>query len=240
MRMTHYYSGLAVLLVPALLATLVTGAFHSGTQLHLTLGLFTAIGCVAQNTLLILFAVVTGRVLKQAIAARSLPRLFLDELNEFFARRLDYPTALLAATCAVAAAVLGYGTLIGVPAWIHMLLGLASVVVNLGAIPLGLRTLRLHQVLLDRAAALLDNLDEKSEPEEIGEPQDEWAHSLRMRWIIFGSCTWLPYLYWGALVWRGNFSKLSPLFLGGTAFVSALALYLAWASQTKAPEESES
>ena len=45
MRMSHYYLLLALVLVPCLVATVVTGIWHDGSQRHLTLGLFTAILC---------------------------------------------------------------------------------------------------------------------------------------------------------------------------------------------------
>ena len=226
MRMAHYYLATAILLAPALLATLVTGAFFTGSQAHMYLGLFTSMGCVLQNTLLIMFMIVTGRVLRQAVALRNLPPAFLARLNDFFAQRAAYPAAILAAFTAVAAAVLGHGDLIGVPIWVHMLTGLAACLVNLWAIGLGLRTLRGNQSLIDDAARILDQIDAEMSEEEAEELPDggvDWKFGPRMRWLIFAGCAWLPYGYWGAIVWHGDFGRISPVFLSGTAVVSALA-----------------
>ncbi|HZO08638.1 MAG TPA: hypothetical protein VFC77_04620, partial [Myxococcota bacterium] len=107
--MAHYYAGMALLTAPCLLLTLLTGIFRDDSQRHLLLGFTTAILCVATNTLLILFMIVSGRVLKAASRSRDLGREFLAELNEFFARRSAYPVAILSAFVATAAAVLGYG-----------------------------------------------------------------------------------------------------------------------------------
>lgn len=229
MRMSHYYLALAVLVPPALLATAATGLWHDGSNLHLACGLFTAIFCVAVHTLLILFMIVTGRVLKAAMAARPLPPEHLAELNSFFARKKAYPVALLGATLAVATAVLGYGRFIGVPTPVHMLLGLATVVFHLWALPIGWRTLRDNQGLVDRVAAELDRLDAAGAPPldpNAGAP--DWRVGPAARWALFAAAAWLPYLYWGLIVWRGRFERVGLPFLVGTAGVSALGLWNAW------------
>ena len=217
----------------------MSGAFPTGSGAHMYLGLFTSMGCVLQNTLLIMFMIVTGRVLRQAVALRSLPPAFLERLNQFFARRSAYPAALLAAVTAVAAAVLGHGELIGVPVWIHMLTGLLACLVNLWAIGIGLRTLRGNQSLIDDAARILDRLDAEMSEEEAGELPDggvEWKFGPRVRWLIFAACAWLPYVYWGAIVWHGDFERISPLFSSGTAVVSALALAFSFVTPGAPPE----
>lgn len=227
MRMSHYYLVLACLLVPALLATAVTGllaAPDGGAGAgHLVLGFTTAILCVATNTLLILFMIVSGRVLKAAMRSRALPPAFLTELNDFFARRPAYPAALLGAFLATAAAVLGYGRFIGVPDAVHAVVGLAALVLNGLTLPLGVRTLRANQELLDRATRELDRVDASGAPVlDTGEPG--WAFSVAARWRIFALSAWGPYLYWGLVVWRGDFTRLSTVFTLGTIVASGLAL----------------
>jgi len=211
-RMVHYYVGMALVLAPALVATAASGLVGGGTQGHLLLGLVASISCVATQTLLILFMIVTGRVLKAAVASRSLSPEYLDELNVFFSRRRAYPLALLGAVTAVATAVLGYGKLIGVSPVVHVTLGLATVIFNLLLIPVGLRTLRSNQDLLDRVAGELDRID--GERRELGEepvpdPPAPWAFSTSARWLIFALAAWLPYAYWGLVVWRGRFGEVS-------------------------------
>ena len=104
MRMTHYFAVATGLLVPALLATVVSGLLRGSAQLHLTIGLFSSILAVGTHTILILFMIVTGRVLREAIRSRDLGPEFLAELNAFFARKSAYPLAILAAFSVVAAA----------------------------------------------------------------------------------------------------------------------------------------
>ena len=228
MRMVHYYWALALVLAPALLGTLATGIWHDGTQRHLALGLFTAILCVAAQTLLILFMIVTGRVLKAAMQARSLGPEFLAELNDFFAKKKAYPFAILGATLAVATAVLGHGQFIGVPTWVHFLVGLIAVIFNLYSIPVAARTLRANQALLDRASRELDRLDQEGVPPLEDSDEIAWAYGHRTRWIIYALSAWLPYAYWVFVVWRGDASRVPRLFLVGTALASGTALFIAW------------
>ena len=235
MRMSHYYLALAILLAPALLATAVLGATHApGSQLHMEFGLVTAVLCLATNTLFILFMVVTGRVLKAAMAARPLSPRFLAELNEFFARKRAYPQTLFSALAVVATAVLGYGSRIGVPSFVHMTLGLVAVLLNLATIPLALRTLRENQGLLDRATAELDALEAELGPVPPEATEIPWTVGPRTRWLIFAASAWAPFLYWGLVVWRGEFSRLSPAFLIGTAIVSCLGLWRALGPRSRA------
>jgi hypothetical protein len=224
MRMLHYYLALALVLAPCLVLTLLSGALHDGSELHLGLGLFTGVLCVATNTLLILFMLVTGRVLKAAMLARSLAPEFLEELNQFFARRRAYPLAVLAACVATAAAVLGYGRYIGVPATVHALAGLAAVLVNALALVHGVRALRANQALLDRAATELDRLDAAGAPVRAEAGAPPWAYSPRTRWLVFAASAWAPYLYWSLVVWRGAFERVSPLFLVLSALASVFGL----------------
>src|SRR5262245_15225640 len=223
MRMVHYHLAMALVLAPCLVLTLLSGALQDGSERHLAVGLFTAVLCVATNTLLILFMIVSGRVLRAAMQSRSLAPGFLDELNQFFARRRAYPLAVLAACAATAAAVLGYGRFIGVPAAVHVLVGLAAVLLNALALGNGARILRANQTLLDRAAAELDRLDALGAPVRAG-GGPQWAYSSRTRWLVFALSAWGPYLYWSLVVWRGAFERVSPLFLVASALVSLFGL----------------
>ena len=225
MRMIHYYLAFALLAPPALLATAWTGATFDGSGRHFAFGLSTAIFCVALNTLVILFMIVTGRVLKQAMKSRPLAPEFLAELNAFFAERRAYPIAVLGAFAAVATAVLGMGKNIGVPTSVHMLFGIGTVVFELWAVQEGYRALRDNQALLDRVAAELDRMDAAGIPVDESATEPEWRLGLRGRWFVFGFAAWAPYLYWGLIAWRGDFSKLSATFLVGTAVVSGLGFW---------------
>jgi hypothetical protein len=237
MRMAHYSLAGALLLAPALLATLVTGLAFEGDPTHLTLGLITAILCVAQQTLLILFMLVTGRVIRAAMQTRPLSPAFLQELNVFFARRRAYPLAVLSAFSAVAAAVLGYGKNIGVPPGVHVAVGTAAVLLNLFALLHGWRTLRTNQVLVDRVAAELDRLDRERAEHGLAPPatpEIPWAVGERARWAILAASAWGPYLYWGLVVWRGEFARVPSALLAASALVSIVALARALFARSRA------
>jgi hypothetical protein len=227
MRMIHYYGAVGALLVPLLVATVLTGIFHRPGDLHLWLGLATAILAVATNTVLILFMIVTGRVLRVAMRSRPLGPAFLEELNRFFARRSAYPLALVGAASVTATAVLGYGRFIGVPVAVHECLGVLTLLLNLAALSKGLRSLRENQRLLDRVARELDRLDRAGvEPDPlVGAP--DWAYSATTRWVVFALCAWLPYLYWGLVVWRGEFGEVPRFLLVASALASCAGLVFA-------------
>lgn len=225
MRMVHYFGLGVALAVPALLATAAFGIFGDRV-LHLKVGLVTAIFTVGVHTLLILFMIVTGRVLKAAMASRELPPRFLAELNEFFTRKRAYPLAVFSAVAIVAAAVLGYGApALGLSPIAHMLAGLAALVLNLLAFPIELRTLRSNQSLIDRAATVLDEID--SRLDALGQPVVDEARFDPARMaraaLIVAVSAWMPYLYWALIVWRGDFSKTS---LHPWLEVSAMSLFV--------------
>ena len=212
--MVHYFLAGAVLLVPALLWTVVSGLLRpadagpgTSSELHFWSGLMTAAFAVGVHTLVILFVLITGRILREAMRARRLGAEFLEELNDFFARRRAYPLAVLGAFSVVAAGVLGHaGRGFGIsPVW-HWLAGLAAVGVNLWALQEEYRILRHNQGLVDRVAAALDALDEEVEP-QVEEPPDpptvaKWS-------LAFALGAWCPYLYWALFEYRGDFSRVS-------------------------------
>ena len=222
MRMVHYYLVLALIAPIALLATAWTGAAYVEGGRHFAFGLSTAIFCVALNTVVILFMIVTGRVLRQAAKSRPMEQSFLGELNVYFSQKRAYPVAIVAAFLAVITAVLGYGKHIGVPTEVHMLIGTGTVFFELWAVLEGYRTLRDNQELLDRVAAELDRMDAAGVPVDESASEPTWRFALRGRWFVFAVAAWGPFLYWGLVAWHGDFSKLSTFFLVGTAIVSGV------------------
>jgi hypothetical protein len=211
MRMVHYFTVGALVLIPALFWTMLSGILGGGER-HLWVGLFSAVLAVAVHTLVILFMIVTGRVLREAMRARPLGPQFLGELNQFFARKQAYPLAVLAAFATVVAGVLGFSQRgFGIsPAW-HMLIGVAAVLLNLWALQEELRVLRQNQALLDRAAAELDALDERLAASGVlPEAEPPYDAAAWARWgRIVAVSAWLPYLYWGLIDKRGDFAKVS-------------------------------
>jgi len=216
MRMWHYFGAAALLLAPALLATLGTGLLHDDSERHLWTALFTATLGIAVHTLVILFMLVTGRVLREAMRARALGPEWLAELNRFFAERRAYPLSVLGAFALVAAGVLGMSArAFGIsPGW-HMGVGLAAVFANLWALGEEYKALRSNQRLVDRVASELDRIDQEAAArgalppgappsEPAGDPGAVARFGLT---LLVGS--WLPYLYWALITWRGDFSRVS-------------------------------
>jgi hypothetical protein len=228
--MVHYFGALALLAAPALLATALSGVFLGGREPHLTIGLFTAVTAVATHSLMILFMIVTGRVIKAAMASRTLDPAYLGELNRFFEKKPAYPAALLAAFAIVATGVLGYAQRgFGLPPAVHMLVGIGAVVLNLWALAVEYRALRDNQSLLDRTAKELDRLDAEGARDVVLEdPNAALRFSPSVRWLLAAGVAWGPVAYWGVVVWKGSFERISPAFLWGSGFASAFCLLSAW------------
>lgn len=209
MRMWHYFVAGATLFVPALAYTAFTGLTYDGSPKHLWAGLFTAALGVGLHTLVILFMLITGRVIREAIRARSLSREFLDELNLFFAERRAYPLAGLSAASVVAAGVLGYGARgFGIsPAW-HWGVGATAVLLNLWALQQELRVLIENQKLVDRVAAELDRIDRERPAAALAAPEPAAPFLSVRTGLTIAIAAWLPYLYWALIVWRGDFAKV--------------------------------
>jgi len=208
--MIHYFGALVALAVAALLATAWLGLAGGGER-HVLAGLAAAILTVAAHSLLIVFMIVTGRILREATRHRALPPEFLSELNEFFREKRAYPAAIFGAFSIVAAGVLGNArTAFGVSPAVHMLAGVVALAVNLLVFTLELRALRDNQGLVDRAAAKLDALDREldagREPRADERPD---AGSIARAGLIVGVSAWMPFLYWGVVEWRGDFSRAS-------------------------------
>ena len=85
--MFHYILGGALVVVPLLLAAAVLGLFGY-PELHLRIALAAAILTVGLHSLFIMFMIVTGRILREAVKSRDLGQSFLDELITW--RELGY------------------------------------------------------------------------------------------------------------------------------------------------------
>ena len=228
MRMIHYFGALALVATLLLIATLWTGVTAASD--HLTVGLLASILTVAAHSGLILFMVVTGRILREAMIARSLGEEFLAELNAFFARKSGYPAALLAVLLIATAAVLGYANRsFALPPIVHMLVGIIAVVGNLAAFGVEARALLDNQRLLDRAAKRLDEIDR--EREESGLPEPDGAEYHGPNFVHLGLTitvgAWLPYLYILLIVWKGRADQVSVHPWAECSALGAALLFLA-------------
>jgi hypothetical protein len=230
--MTLYYAGLAVPAALALLATMMLGFAETTRATHVAAGLVTSILVVAVHTLLILFMVVTGRVIKSAMRTRPLSPEFLPELNAFFATKRGFPVAVFAVLAIVSVAVLGYSHRgFGTPSSVHWGLGVVAVAFNLWAFRDSHATLGENQLLLDRLTNELDRLD--AEREARGEPPpavpDDNLLGPRARYLVFAAVAWIPYVYWTVLLGERT-SSVFPIL---SAAVSASGLLAAWRAPGK-------
>ena len=218
--MIYYFGGFAALLVSALIAAAFTG--FTGAESHLMAGLICSVAAIGTHSLLILFMIVTGKVLREAVRVRDLSPNLLQELNDFFAQHRAYPAAIFSCLLITTAAVLGYGHLsFGLHPSIHMLIACAALVYNIYALTIELRALSANQRLVDRATLELDAADARGEG-PVNDPSPGVVSP--MPWgptLAIGA--WLPYLYWGLFTWRGDFSKVS---LHPWSEISALGLVL--------------
>jgi hypothetical protein len=211
MRMWQYFLGGALLLVVALALTIGLGLTFDATHKHLWAGLFTVALGVGVHTLVILFMLVTGRVLREAVKARRLSDEFLVELNQFFASKRAYPLAGLGAASLVAAGVLGYGSRgFGIsPAW-HWLIGVGAALLNLFALQHEYIALRANQRLVDRAQRELDASDRAAELSgavpAAEAPPAPWISLRNGLTLAIGA--WLPYLYRTIIERRGRFDDV--------------------------------
>lgn len=230
MRMVHYFGALALACVPALCATAVAGILAHPS--HLMIGLSTGVLVVLTHTLLILFMIVTGRILREAMRARPLGGEFLERLNEFFARKSAYPAAILAAFLTVATGVLGYTYVgFGVSPIVHLAFGLLTLVVNFWALGIEFRALRRNQELIDDVALELDRLDRESPPESPDDEDEYDPRKLERAGLIVAISAWMPYAYWGAIEHRFDFARTS---VHPWIEVSALGLVLWWLARREA------
>ena len=242
MRMLHYFAALMALVVPALIATAVLGIMGMA-DLHLRVGLLTAILTVGLHTLVILFMIVTGRVLREAIKARDLGEELvqlreelLAELNEFFAKKDAYPAAVFGAVSLVAAGVLGYGApSLGLDGVWHMLAGVLALAFNLWALPVEFRALRENRDLMDRAALALDRIDRELEArDELPEEEPMTPRAMARGAMIVAISAWMPYAYWSLVEYRGDFSRAS---LHPWLEISAVSLVIWWIARGAAAQD---
>jgi len=205
--MIHYFGAFAGLAAPLLVATAASGLLALSP--HVPLGLITAILVVGTHSTLILFMVVTGRVVREAMRTRPLGAEYLAELNAFFASKAGYPAALFGSLSIVVAAVLGYAERgFGLSSVFHLLAGVTALVVNLWAFTVEWRALSANQVLVDDVARRLDEIDREHAAGAAIEPLGPPFTWRRLGFsVAFGA--WLPYLYILLIVWKGDASRVS-------------------------------
>lgn len=212
MRMSHYFLALLVLALGGLVITAAAGVM--GASFHLTVALGTAFVVVGLHSLVILFVLIAGRLLREGHENCGLDATYIRRSNEFFRERGGFYLALLGAFSIVAAGVLGYThRAFSLPPAVHLFTGLAALVITFVAAPIELRALRKVEALLDEARELLDREDaERAERGEapLGSEHEPQKDSPRAIAGFVALAPLLVYLYQVLIVWRGDFGSVSP------------------------------
>lgn len=223
--MSTYFLSLAVLSAGGLIVSAIAGI--AGASWHLMVALLTAIAVVALHTLVILFMLISGRLLREGHQNCGLPLEFLERSNRFFREHGGLNLALFGASSIVAAAVLGYTEhAFSIPVEVHLGVGLLAAVLTLVAIPIELRALRNVEGLLDEARLVLDREDaeraSRGEPpvDDDYEPPRDSPRAVAAFVLIVPA---LIYLYRALIVWRGEFSEVS---IHPWVEISAVGLFL--------------
>jgi len=232
MRMSHYFLSLAVLCVGGLSVTVGAGLLRQ--PWHLSVALPTALAVVALHSLVILFVLIGTRLLREGIQNCGLDPAYLGRANAYFKRLSGLFLSLGGAFSIVAAAVLGYGErAFQLPSWVHLSVGLLAALLTVVSLPLGWRTLRGMERLLDESVETLRAEDRRRAAAGLG-PVDEGhlpqRDSQAQVGLFIALAPWCVYLYQALIVWQGRFGEVS---LHPWLEISAVGLVIWWLGRRK-------
>jgi hypothetical protein len=160
--MAHLFIILASLNALALTATFLVGLISKfgGVDLlvvHFTLGLFTAIGTLLVHCIIFTYFLGTGRWVKEVGMAYDLPDELPRRTREL--KRSSFPPALFAMLITIAAAAAGAGQQVEVwPWWLHLMLAVATLAINLWAFFAEYRDVSLNSAVLDAVLVEVDRI----------------------------------------------------------------------------------
>jgi hypothetical protein len=166
--MVHTFRLLAVLLTVAIVATIGVGfgsmllpgpASQKDTFLvHFILGLGTAIGILFVHCLIFIYFLGTGRWVKEVTLAYRMPDAPNHKLTREL-KRATFPPALYAMLIGIAAAAAGAGAQLQAWPWyVHMTLGLLTLLVNLWAFRIEYRCVATNAGVIRAVMAEVDRM----------------------------------------------------------------------------------
>jgi hypothetical protein len=129
----------------------------SSYVVHFGLGLGSTIGNLGVHCLIFIYFLGTGRWVKEVALAYKLPDVPLPRLTRDLKRR-TFPPALLAMLIPVATAASGEGARRDWPAWIHLDLAVASLLVNLWAFRIEYRNVSINGGVIDEVMREIDRI----------------------------------------------------------------------------------
>jgi hypothetical protein len=140
----------------------LTGALDNGNDptfpVHFYLGLFTVLSTLALHCLIFIYFLGTGRWVKEVALAYRLPDAPLPRRTRDLKRR-TFPVALLAMLVPIATAAAGAGAQRKEWPWqVHLVLGCATLLVNLWAFQVERRNVAINVQVLDEVMHEVDRI----------------------------------------------------------------------------------
>jgi hypothetical protein len=166
--MAQTFRNLAILLTIALFATLGLGFWSFFTPgeskykdlflVHWVVGLSTVIIGLLVHCLIFIYFLGTGRWVKEVTIAYHLPdEPWHKQTREL--KRATFPPALFSMLIAIAAAAAGTGAQLAAWPWyVHMTLGLLTLIINLWAFRIELRNVTTNAIIIDAVMHEVDRV----------------------------------------------------------------------------------
>jgi cytochrome b561 len=167
-NMARTFRTLAVLLTLAILVTILIGFWSMLTPgrprdkdefvVHFVCGLLTAIGILLVHCLIFIYFLGTGRWVKEVTLAYGMPdEPWHKRTREL--KRQTFPPALFSMLIGIAAAAAGAGAQLQAWPWyVHMTLGLLTLLINLWAFRIELRNVADNARIIDAVMREVDRI----------------------------------------------------------------------------------
>lgn len=193
--MTQTFRTLAIFLTIAILATIGIGFWSFFTPgeakykdlfiIHFVFGLATAIGGLLVHCLIFIYFLGTGRWVKEVTIAYGLPdEPWHKQTREL--KRETFPPALFSMLIAIAAAAAGAGAQLQAWPWyVHMTLGLLTLIINLWAFRIELHNVTLNAAVIQAVLVEVDRIRATrglcSNEQALQEEDDSVANAIKPR-----------------------------------------------------------